>query len=249
MVEHDVRAAHDEIMAILSSVRGKREIDRLLRDRSWLELRNELTALNADIHRRTEIHLARRYLVSEAADDPFRGSWINKGFFALLSRQVERWRRKGLFQGRTDTPIVVVGGGALPQTQVALYRALGADVISIDWDAVSVDLCRAVLKKVGCGHLQVVEANATEYSYAGVYLVVVATLVAGKHLVARRVAQTSTNSFFAPRTPVGLHCMWRESLDEASVEAAGWRRVDYYAPRGSSVGTMLFEPKTRLANG
>lgn len=239
MVDEKVRAAHDGIMAILDSVRRKRDIDRYLRHPGWQRMREELTLLNADVHLHTEIDLARRYVTSKSARDPFEGSWINKGFTALLAGQIARWRRKGLLRGR-ERRIVIVGGGALPQTQVALHRALDAEVVSVDRDSRSVEACRAVLKKAGLGYLSVVESDGAAFDFSGTHLVVVATLVTGKHLVARRVAETSQRSFFAPRTPLRLHCMWRELLDERSICANGWRRVDFYAPLRSSVGTLLF---------
>jgi hypothetical protein len=245
MLNGEIRSAHDAVLSLLDEVRSKREIDELLNDATWRQLRVELTRLNAEIHRLTEIDLARRYITSIDVRDPFEGSWINKGFSALLARQVRRWRAKGLFRCEQSGPIVIVGGGALPQTQVFLSRALRCDVISVERDAESAEMCREVLRRVGCGHLDVVQADGVHYDYVSAYLVVVATLVAERDEIARRVALTSADAFFAPRTPVGLHSMWRKPLDERAVRSAGWCQLDYYAPKGSSVAAMLFQRADR----
>lgn len=240
MVNVQVREAHDAILALLHRVREKREVNQLLQDEAWIAMSTELTVLNAEIHRLTEIDLARQYIERTAARDPFEGSWINKGFTDLLRQQAKRWRAKGLFRNGETGQVVVVGGGAMPQTQIALHHALQCDVISVDRDEESVEVCRRVLRRAGYGHLRVVHDCGITYDYGDAYLVVVATLVAERHLVAKRVARTSA-AFFAPRTPVALHAVWRKPVDERRVRAAGWRRIDYFEPRDSSVAALLYK--------
>lgn len=240
MVNARVREAHDKILALLHCVRDQREVHQLLRDEAWIAMSSELTALNAEIHRLTEIDLARQYIEKSAARDPFEGSWINKGFTDLLRQQANRWKAKGLFRNGEAGPVVVVGGGAMPQTQVALHHALQCDVVSVDRDEESVEVCRRVLRRAGYRHLRVAHDDGVKYDYSDAYLVVVATLVADRHLVAKRVARTSA-AFFAPRTPVALHAVWRKPVDERRVRAAGWRRIDYFEPRDSSVAALLYK--------
>ncbi|MGM4921680.1 hypothetical protein AB8A31_02110 [Tardiphaga sp. 804_B3_N1_9] len=239
--EGDAKHAHDEIMDLLHSVKDEKQIELLLTTATSSSLRGRLTGLNARLHRNTEVRLAKRYLsCHDRDDDMFAGSWINKGFPHLLSGQVSSWKRNGALGGDATRGIAVVGGGALPQTQVALFQQLGTPITSIERDPESATLCKEVLRKAGYQGLPVIEIDGSHANYQDYSIVVVATLVTQKDEVARRVAETAPSAYFAPRIPLGLHLMWREAIDTNAMNAIGWEHLDTFAPNDSSVASQLY---------
>lgn len=243
MLDQRVRHVHDRILACLDAASNE-DAQAILGCSDAVDLRPSLIALNAEMHQKTEIELARRYLSSGSQDDPFEGSWVNKGFSRLLRTQLEHWKMRGVLSNILSGSVVVVGGGALPQTQVFLHRELGCEVLSIDCHAESADLCRKVLRKTGLAHLQVVNEDGGRFDYSGASMIVVATLVQNKARIASRVAETAPEAFFAPRIPLGLHAMWRELVPSAELAKWGWQLLDICVPPDSSVGSMLFLRKS-----
>lgn len=243
MLDERVRHVHDRILACLDAPSNE-DTKAILGCPDAIDLRASLIALNAEMHQRTEIALARRYMSTGSQSDPFEGSWVNKGFSCLLRTQFEQWKMSGVLSRILSGPVVVVGGGALPQTQVFLHRELGCDVLSVDYHAESVDLCRKVLRKTGLAHLQVFNEDGSRFDYSGASMIVVATLVQDKARIASRVAETAPDAFFAPRMPLGLHAMWRELVPSAEFAKWGWQLVDMCVPPDSSVGSMLFVRKS-----
>ena len=179
----------------------------------------------------------------------FAKSWFTKGFAELLAGQVARWTRIGLLPRPERQTIAVVGGGALPQSQVKLHVETGADVVCIERDQECAEVCRAVIKRLGLPRLTVVEADGRLCDYDSYDIVVVATLVQQKHLIAERIARTSRSAVFAPRVPVGLHQLWRESLNFELVSREGWKQIDAYTPRGSTIRALLFRRRGQRRNG
>jgi hypothetical protein len=245
LLDSETGQIHDQIVEILDELRGSRAATVLLTHPAWQRLRDDLTEQNASLHQRTELAVAQQFLDDRRLRDPFTSSWITKGFPVLLQRQVKRWKRVGMFSGRRRA-LAVVGGGALPQSQVMLHRATGCDVVSIERDSESADMCRSVLRRLGYQSLRVREEDGIVSDYGQFQIVVVATLVQHKDMVAARVAETSASAAFAPRVPVGLHAIWRQGLDGEALREAGWALADAYTPRGSSIRSLLFVRGNKL---
>ncbi|MFK4048175.1 Hypothetical protein RMHFA_05781 [Roseomonas mucosa] len=239
MTNPRLRALHDEVLATLDEADRLRPVVHLHERHDLQDLRDLLMKLNLELHLQTEIDFAKSFLSSPGGTDPFSGSWINKGFFSLLEGQIQHWQSCGLVH-EAHSRIAVVGGGALPQTQIFLHKALGCPVISIDRDGESAELCDAILKRLGYAPLSVIHADGLTHHYAGFSTVVVATLVQGKDSIARRVAETSDEAIFAPRTPTGNHRFWREPVNEEELERQGWSLLGSWAPENSSVASLVF---------
>jgi len=239
MQDNRVRCLHDKILMCLDSA-PPLDVTSILQSGEIQHLRNTLIRLNADLHKTTEIALAQRFLSESVSGDPFVDSWINKGFTSLLNSQINQWQDANILDNVKKGPIVVVGGGALPQTQVFLHRSLGCEVISIDIDEQSATLCAEVLRKMGLTYTSVICADAKSFNFERASIVVVATLVREKAEVATQVAKTAPNAYFAPRTPVKLHAMWREFVSIEELSAIGWQSISVLTPPESSVASMLF---------
>ncbi|MDZ7865645.1 MAG: hypothetical protein U5N23_23060 [Acidovorax sp.] len=239
MVNERVRNVHDRILLCLDAA-SIEDTDAILGCADAISLRDSLIALNAEMHQKTEIALAQRFLASDNQEDPFEGSWVNKGFSRLLHMQLENWKASNNLSKIMSGAVVIVGGGALPQTQVFLHKQLGCKVISVDCHAESAELCRKILKKTGFSHLEVFNEDGCQFDYTGASMIVVATLVQKKAQISARVAETAPDAFFAPRMPLGLHAMWRELVPSTDFAKWGWQLLDMCAPPDSSVGSMLF---------
>jgi hypothetical protein len=233
-----VRKAHDDILHCLDKSTSSDEVCSLLTSEEYAPLRNELTRINSHLHQLTEIELATRYLNSRTQKDPFEGSWINRGFSALLEGQIDAWKALGLFAKRPPSQVVVVGSGALPQTQIYLHRQLKCNVLGLERDVVAAELSQAVLRKAGHPSLRVEQIDGTRFDYEGTSLVVVATLVQTKCLIAKAVASTAPKSVLSPRTPVGLHGMWREAVSLSKMARVGWKLMYTWEPPNSSVASL-----------
>ena len=242
MTNPRLRALHDEVLATLDQADQIRPAIHLHERHDLQSLRDLLMKLNLELHLQTEIDLAKSFLSSPRGTDPFSGSWINRGFFSLLEGQIQHWRSCGLVH-QADSRIAVVGGGALPQTQIFLHKALGCPVISVDRDGESAELCDAILRRLGYEMLSVIHADGLTHHYAGFSTVVVATLVQGKNSIAGRVAETAAEAIYAPRTPMGNHQFWREPVDEGELERNGWRLLGSWGPEKSSVASLVFRRK------
>ncbi|VVN84761.1 hypothetical protein PS720_01381 [Pseudomonas fluorescens] len=239
MQDNKVRYLHDKILMCLDSASHSDAIS-IMQSDEVQELRSTLIRLNADLHKTTEIALAQRFLSEDDSGDPFVDSWINKGFTNLLNSQIDQWQDASILDDVKKGPIVVVGGGALPQTQVFLHRSLGCEVISVDIDEQSATLCTEVLRKMGLTHTSVICADAKSFNFERASIVVVATLVRQKAEIAAQVAKTAPDAYFAPRTPVKLHAMWRELVCVEELSAKGWQSISVLTPPESSVASMLF---------
>ena len=234
-----VRSAHDGIVSILDRADRTLRNDEITALLAKTDLRERLIQLNARLHSVTEIAFARSAISGPADRDPFEGSWINRGFTDLLIGQVAQWRRCGSLEARRQR-IAIVGGGALPQTQVFLARALGCDTVSVERDPEAAELSRKMLAWTGVRNAQVEVADGSDFDFGGCTIVAVATLVRQKSVISRQVAMTAPQATFAPRNAVGAHAMWRETIDEESVLSQGWRLSDAWVPAGSTVASHTY---------
>jgi len=243
MIEEQARNIHDQISCILDS-----PIDLL--DDPWVdskflaELRNNLMTLNEELHGDTERALAKELVTNWRESNPFQGTFINKGFSELLSGQIDHWRSCGILNAGVKK-VAVVGGGALPQTQYFLHEKLGLPIYAIERDAESAELCRAVLDKIGTRDLFVINEDGAHHDYSGYELVVVATMVRDKNLIARQVRETAPVAAFSPRTPLRNHRLWRESVDVNELVLQGWLFCGSWEPTASSVASLVFRKDTK----
>ncbi len=240
MLDEENKQIHDTIFRFLDSYQQEKEVcDFLTYARQHPDLICKLRELNAIMHQTTENELAKKYLSSDSQKDPFVSSWINKGFKEVLSQQINEWKSSGLSFNR-ESPLVIVGGGALPQTQIYLHKELDMEIISLERDPLSAQLCTELLRKFGLGHLKVLNVDGKDYNYADTYLTIVATLVPNKFEIAKRITETSKKTFLAPRTPIKLHQLWREPLIVSEIEKIGWRLINRCHPTGSSIASLTF---------
>jgi hypothetical protein len=233
-----IRLAHDRLIDLFNMTLTHEEVSSLLARPGTGELRARLCQLNASLHLRSEIEIAKSK-IREAEADAFEGSWINPGFYPLLHGQVDRWHHLRLLNDGDQRPIMVVGNGALPQTQVFLHRCTGRTVIGIERDAESVRVAKDFLKRFGWGEqLPIVQADGCSFDYRGACMVVVTTLVAEKVAVAEQVFRTDTDAYLNIRTPTGLHRLWRVPIPIDELSRIGWLVADLWTPEGSSVSAL-----------
>ena len=234
-----IRAAHDEISNILDEIDLLGKADDLLSPRN-IELRRRFIATNAKLHSRTELIMAESLLRSAGDVMSFlEKTYINKGFSDLLRLQIDEWRKCGVRLCESDR-IILVGGGALPQTQVFLSKCVPCKIVCVDRDLQAVELCQKILRKNGNKDLTAVHADGANFDYAGASLVVVATLVEDKEKIAVRIKDTNSKAFFSPRCPVGAHAFWRSKIDWEFMTSIGWNLISVLSPRSSSVKSALF---------
>lgn len=232
------RVLHDTVMHFLDKVETPETIREVMASEEIHGVRKTLIAANAEFHLRTERQLAEDYLAHSENADPFERSWINIGFGALLKGQLGRWKAAGVFDSPHQRRIVVVGGGAMPQSQVFFHRECGLATVSVERDPTSAMLCRCVLDRLGLEKLQVVNCDGLEFEYQERDLVVIATLVAEKAEIAGKLRKTTRDAVCAPRVPVRLHQMWRTGVADATL--TGWRLIDHFEPSGSSVAAQVY---------
>lgn len=235
MTKPKTKRIHDEIIAAITdygmAIRRQEESGSPL----YFDMQLRLTALNAEAHRITECAIAETFLAKSSSKDPFEDSWINPGFRDLLAGQCERWRRTDRFQHLKR--IVVVGGGALPQTQIALHMELDVEVVSVEIDELSSKRCNQVLSRLGLSSLRCHHGSGDDYQYDNGDLIVIATLVPYKHLIADQVAMTAPKATLSPRVPQGPHSIWRQPLDLHYLQKKGWIVLDRWAPIAASVAS------------
>lgn len=241
-----VKAAHDRIIKIFDEWSEVEQSRLLLMHPAWAGLRIRLLNANETVHIRSELAYVKAAL--ETGSDPFRSSWINPGFFELLARQVERWNSLDLLIKEDSRPIVVVGGGALPQSQVILHRHTGMTVVSIERHRDSALAARQLIEHLGYdGNLKVIDVDGREYDYSGAAIVVVAAMVAEKVDVARRVRQSAPDAYLNIRTPNNLHGLWRTPIGARDLNSLGWRVVDTWLPEKSAVSAFTCVARKRSA--
>lgn len=239
MTEPAAREIHDQITSTLDDA-DRLGLDGLSDCTSLDGTRKRLMTLNEELHHQTECRMVREYLNSSVRVDPFAGSYINKGFSALLAGQLHNWRKNGVFDKPLNR-IAVVGSGALPQTQYFLQQHIGCHVEGIESDKEAAELSQALIHKLGVRNLSVAHADGALYDYADYDLIVIATMVRKKLEIASRILETSPSSMLAPRSPVGNHRLWRDAVDISKMNQIGWRLMDKLIPENSSVSSLLFK--------
>jgi len=233
----EVKEAHGRIVALLAkySELGFHRID--ASDPKWSSLQSRLRVANEEVHIRSELEDVRRSI--RDGQDPFERSFVNPGFRALMDGQVNRWLSLGFLDKDDSRPIVVVGGGALPISQIFFYRQTGMRVISVERRQDCAEAARALIDHLGyTASLEVVAADGCEYDYRSASLIVVAAMVSEKLGVAARVLQTSPESALTMRTPFALHSLCRTPINETDLKAVGWRVEDSWFPDQGAVGAL-----------
>lgn len=239
----DVRSAHDRIVEILNDDQELCEPS-LLSNRAISAIKSRLLRANESVHIRSEIEYVETAL--HQAGDPFEGSWINPGFYELLNAQVGRWHSLKVLPDDDLRPIVVVGGGALPQSQVVLHRQTGRSIVSIERDRESADACRRMIEHLGhTASLTVVQEDGCGFDYHCASMVVVAAMVGDKKAIARRVRESGHNTHLNIRTPVGSHSLWRTPIDTHTLVSLGWKPIDFLAPAASAVAAFTCSASLR----
>ncbi|WP_436198246.1 hypothetical protein [Ensifer adhaerens] len=239
MLSSRVRRAHDAISAILDEVDYTGNTLKLF-SVGLSRMREDFITLNSRLHSATEKLMAGELLLRDGSVAEYLNqTYINKGFPDLLRFQSSEWRRLGVSLRAGDN-LYIVGGGALPQTQIYLASEFDCNIISIDQDHIAAELCKKVLKKHGNPKLTSIWHSGESFDYSNASIVAVATLVTSKEKIGHQVYQTSDCAFFAPRCPIGAHAFWRTELQTEHLAAIGWRLLGNLSPQNSSVSSLLF---------
>ncbi len=234
-----IKQAHDQISNILDEADDKGLARELLSPENS-DTTLKLTEINALLHSTTEKVLANNLLNSKMCPKEFiKTTYFNKGFPDLLKQQVGWWQNHGV-KFRSGDTICIVGGGALPQTQLFLANFIDCNIISIDRDEEAAILCNEILNVNNNPRLKVTCADGIYFDYSKISLILVATLVQDKNAIAHQAFKTTEYAHFAPRNPVGAHAAWRSTTNATAIEEIGWKFVGNLSPNCSSVGSLLF---------
>ena len=239
-----VKLAHDSLLRAFQTNLKEAERHTLFQYEQIAAISSDLKRFQARTHVNTEIMIAQAYLKKKgSATNPFIQSWINPGFQNILNNQLTRWKHSGILNNIRN--ICIVGGGALPQTQVILHKLSGLQITSIDKDPSSCELCSRVLAKLKLSKsLKVVNEDGCKFNYQGFDMVILATLVPEKIEIAQQVF-SSGKMYFSPRVPVGLHELWRNTITKIELEEIGWLLVDEWFPKHSSIGSLTLNSHAR----
>jgi hypothetical protein len=228
-----VKRAHDQIIKIFN-LYSKCDYHEFLRHPAIPRLRARLLRANENVQNASELEYAESALKVEG--NPFKQSWINPGFRSLLKDQATRWRAIGALEENVNKPIVIVGGGALPQSQVTLHRQTSRPIISLDRNMTAVVAAEKLIRHLGYQrHLRVVHCDGENYDYGGAGLVVVAGMVSEKASVARTVRNSAPYAYLNIRTPASLHCLWRTPITQEELVEIGWEVLDTFLPPSSAI--------------
>lgn len=230
-----VRQAYYDLCDLLSISLDDLQIQQLI---SKLPILSDLKKVHAEIHQATENEIASRYLLGQITNI-FTDDWHDIGLSVILRRQAQQWENMGVNTHKEGFKIAMVGGGAVPQTQITLSEIMDCEVTNIDIDPLAVDLCREVLAKMDRSDLPVIEADGLIVDYSPYDLVIIATLVPDKNRIAQRVYETSS-AVLNVRGPKGLHKLWRTAPDIHGIETQGYQLQDHWQPAACNIESYTF---------
>lgn len=231
---------HDEMVLLLSSEINSSQLNEFLRLPVIKNVVLILKEFNATAHRNTEIILGKRFISQSTIDKQLEGSWINPGFKELLNSQIKPLLKCDVIHRIRN--IVIIGGGAIPQTQLFLQQYFSGNIFSIEKDEEAVFISRKIIENLGLTkNLRIIHCDGELYDYTNFDLVIIATLVPNKIKIAQSVFCTNNSKFLLLRHPVGLHSVWRENVRLEEILEIGWELVEHILPPKSSVGAYLFK--------
>ncbi|MCV6587668.1 MAG: hypothetical protein OIF57_01380 [Marinobacterium sp.] len=230
-----VRVLYNEVADLLSTPLSSEEEKAVI---SRVPFHSELIFKTATLHLKSEKLVARSFLSGEI-DDVFEETWFDKKLPYVLQAQAEQWEKVGVDLKANDNKIAMIGGGALPQSQVYFTNYSGVPVTCIDRDDEVIYLVKRVLEKLKLYDLPVIQSHGDQADYQGFSLVVMAAMVEGKVEVLKRIRETS-DAAVCIRNPAGLYQLMREYISVSDVEAAGYKLIDQER-QGNSI-SMVFYP-------
>lgn len=204
-----------------------------------IEVRQRLPQLYARSHQETEKDQARALIAQhgkgkQAEITSFISNYTSPGFRLMLQGHVDRWQRYGILRAGDERPIIMVGGGPLPQSQLLLNHLTGRTVITVDRDPEVAEYAGQVAEVFGkSSKLPVHVADGGNYDYKEAGIVVVAAMISGGEAVAGRVLATEPAAHLTFRTPRGLRVLASEPFNHAALLSAGWSLLDVWSPRGA----------------
>ncbi|MBB1485796.1 nicotianamine synthase family protein [Oceanospirillum sediminis] len=213
-----VKKIYDEFVELLSTPMTEADVQSIAEQ---ITFRKDLTRLHGELHLRSEKKVAEDYLEGRI-DDLFQDTWFDKHLPVLLKSQVEHWERLGFDFSQRDKKLAMIGGGALPQSQIHFTIYSGAPVTCIDRDDEVVSLVRQVLNKMKQGDLPVIQAEGNQADYSEFDLVTVAAMVEDKASVLKQIRATS-DAWVCVRNPLLLHQLVREPIHQQDAETLGFR--------------------------
>jgi len=167
--------------------------------------------------------------------------WRN--YERLLGMEVQalaamRWRQAR--QPLGGRGIAFVGGGPLPLSAILLHAQTGESVVCIDADAEACEISKQLLTRLGLNRISTVHTNGMDFSYESVSTIFVASLVARKTAVARRIVETREGPVVAVRSVEGVRTLLYDPADQTSLEVAGLSFAGQTQPDDQTINTTLF---------
>jgi len=160
---------------------------------------------------------------------------------ALLRLELDHLAELGLLPAADGGSAVFVGSGPLPLSAILLHAATGLRVACVDSDRAACEAARTLIGRLGLQDaLPVVHAAGEDYDYGGHALALVASLVADKRAVVRRICATRPGAGLAVRSADGVRTLLYEPVDEAGLERLGCRKLGQSSGNGEVINSTLF---------
>jgi hypothetical protein len=141
---------------------------------------------------------------------------------------------------KSEERIAFVGGGPLPLSAILLHAKTGASVVCIDSDAVAFDSAKRLMSMLGFRGATAVHADGADFDYQGFSTIVIASLVAKKAAVVRRIVETSKHALVAVRTVEGMRTLLYSAADVVALQAAGLELAGHTSPDAETINATLF---------
>jgi hypothetical protein len=136
--------------------------------------------------------------------------------------------------------IVFVGGGPLPLSAIVLHMRTGEPVVCIDANAEACECANRLLSKLGLSRIRAVSADGAGFDYGSASVIFVASLVAAKTDVARRIIETCNEPVVAIRTVDGVRALLYCPADLAALKAVGLSLAAQTRPDPEVINSTLF---------
>lgn len=173
----------------------------------------------------------------ELADFPYYQNYIDltQLEMRLLNTEDTTW---------CDSPVLFIGGGALPMTAIMLAYLEGISSTIIDLDPVAIDLARKVINQLGLSHLISIQhsdgADFSDYeSYKTIYVAALAGLDdESKRLIFQQIAsQISGQQLLVARSSWGARQVLYRQLPDLS--EFGLQQMLKFDPRDGIVNSVV----------
>lgn len=234
LLDSDVCQFYDELVDVFSTPLTEEETQSVIEQ---FPFQKQLTRMHGLLHLASEKKVARAFLAGERKS-LFEDTWFDKHLPDVIAAQVQHWKTLGL-RFRQDNPkIAMLGGGALPQSQIFFSDYTGIPVTCIDRDEEAAELANGILRKLEFNGLEVVLASGDEADYKEFDIVVMAE-IEDKVKAVRRIRETS-EAVICIRNPFRLSRIAREAITSRDVEQEGYQLMGKCCKANSM--SLVFRP-------